>query len=510
MKKILALMTIAALFFFAACESDSDEDTGDTAADTGDTSADTGTPSDTGNTAADTGDSGDTEADTGDSADTSTPSDTGDTTPDTGDTDSGTGEELQTGGMWIFSGFANGNIQSKRVLGQGGFFGFSFIDLNEKYWAASAIHESVPAYDWEKPMGRLYIFDKEKEISGIEDADFVLSHPDELINAGFGMSAALCDINGDGFDDIAVSSHLAVIGDAYAAGEFVVFYGSETGWSKENHSVSLLSDGYIQKADSMSQSLACTDYDGDGFADVFAGGQNAGPELTGGGSQGMTAFFKGSAEGLSEHEAWVMLPEVEKNKQYFGSSMLIDDLNGDGKSDLVISGWGLMSGDTAANSGGVYIYYGGSDWQKGASEKLFGPSASQFGSVIKTLGINGKKYLAALATSEGKYGAIHFYEAADLSKTMTVSVPEQLDLGDNHLTDFDTVETAGGKTLLAAGGKNLGEEGTILCAEASNGTFQALEICTWQPESPKNSFGNSVKNINGKIIVGMPEYIHRF
>ena len=66
--------------------------------------------------------------------------------------------------------------------------------------------------------------------------------------------------------------------------------------------------------------------------------------------------------------------------------------------------------------------------------------------------------------------------------------------------------------LFIAGGKTFGTGGMIFCAKAENGEFiEALKKCTFQPDSPEGGFGYSVKNIgNGEIVVGKPEYIHRF
>ena len=422
-------------------------------------------------------------------------------------------EELQTGGIYIFSDFdESGNAKSRNILGNGGFLGFSIFSLGKKYWAVSAIHESIPAFDWDNATGRLYIFEKSKHVESLDDAAFVLNHPDKTVQVGFGYTAAApCDINGDGFDDLAVSSHLAPFGGLYATGEFVVFYGSEGGWNEENYSISRLSSAYIQKADSMSQSLACADYDGDGFADIFAGGQNAGPELSGGGSQGMVAFFKGTATGLSENESWVLLPEVEEKAQYFGSSMLIEDLDGDSLPDLVISGWGLKSNKTSANSGGIYIYSGGTDWQHGATYKIFGETGSQFGSALKTIEIGGKKYLAVLATKDKNYGTVNFYDPIeDFAARGRFSFPSDFE-EEGNISDFDTIKLSADTDLIVVGGKYFGNGGMTYCATISNKTISEPEACRFQPESPEGGFGNSVfNNKNGEIVVGMPEYIHRF
>lgn len=505
--KILAIMLCAVLI---ACGSSSNEENElpdeNIPADDSDTATPDGNDEDP-NPVSDT-DSAVEENDEDENSDADSPENDSETPGDDSDP-----EELQTGGIYIFSDFdGSGNAQSREILGNGGFFGFSIMTLSDKYWAVSAIHESIPAFDWDKATGKLYIFEKEKKVEKLEDAAFVLNHPEKSINVGFGYAATeLCDINGDGFDDIAVSSHLATFNNLSAAGEIVVFYGGASGWKEENSSVSRLSSEYIQKADSMSQSLACLDYDGDGFADVFAGGQNAGPELSGGGSQGMVAMFKGSAAGLSEHENSVLLPEVEEKAQYFGSGMIVYDFNGDSKPDLVVAGWGLKENSSSANSGGVYIYLGGENWFAGASEKIFGETETQFGSALKIIEIGGKKYLAVLAPKDKNYGTVNFYDPAEnFDARGRFSFPSAF-VEEGNLSDFDTIKISADTDLIVVGGKTFSSGGMTYCATIKNKTVSEAEACKFQPETPEGGFGYSVKNIgNGEIVVGKPEYIHRF
>ena len=517
--KCSKIIFIVSILFFAACESRSGEETpivsDDDAFNISEEADDDTESESTGDQEETVTDENETSTDedetlTDDEVSDSDMTETDDPDGETSDTDP---EELQTGGIYIFSGFdESGNAESREILGNGGFFGFSIMTLSEKYWAVSAIHESIPAFDWDKATGKLYIFEKEKKIEKLEDAAFVLNHPDRPFNVGFGYAAAeLCDINGDGLDDLAVSSHLATFNDLGAAGEIVVFYGSPDGWSEENASISRLSSTYIQKADSMSQSLACLDYDEDGFADIFAGGQNAGPELSGGGSQGMVAMFKGSPEGLSEYEKFVLLPEVAEKAQYFGSGMLTHDFNGDGLTDLVVAGWGLKENGSVSNSGGIYIYLGGSNWQTGASKKIFGEADSQFGSGLKIIEIGGKKYLAVLATKDKNYGTANFYDPAeDFAARGRFSFPSAFEENGN-ISDFDTIKLSADTDLIIVGGKNFGNGGMTYCATINNKTISEPEACKFQPESPAGGYGYSVKNIgNGEIVVGKPEYIHKF
>lgn len=446
---------------------------------------------------------------------------TGEEITDETDDDTAEPEQLQTGGIVIFDEelfFYTDEFRGKTILGQGGFFGYSIFRFNEKYWGIGALHESIPPYDFEKATGVLYIFKGVQKIIDWWELDQAqrLTHPNLTLNAGFSFTAAgACDINKDGFDDIAVSAHLAAYGADYAAGELIVFYGSENGWETENSSISRLSETYIQKSDCMSQSLVCGDIDGDGFDDVLAGGQNAGVQLPDGGSTGMVAFFRGSADGLEENEYWVLAPQVEKSAQYFGSSMILEDVNGDSEKDLIVAGWGLKESDEADNTGGIYIYHGGTDWQKGPAETLFGTKDSQFGSVIKLVKIEDKTLLGVIAPNEGKNGTVHFYDISAMTEKFTVTVPAALDMGDTGgFSDIDTISN-GTETILVAGGKYFKDGGRILCAAVTPESAEELVECPWQPETTTGGFGYSVKNIGNidaeggdELVVGMPEYIH--
>lgn len=460
-----------------------------------------------------------TDENTNETLDEAVDEETDETVDEINDSDIVEPQQLQTGGMVIFDSdlFSYPDeFRGHTMLGHGGFFGYSIFSFNENYWAVGALHESIPPYDFEKATGRLYIFKKGQMPESIESAELTLTHPDLTYNAGFSFTAAgICDINNDGMDDIVVSSHLASYGDLYAAGEIVVFYGTASGWNEENTSISRISDGLIQKADSMSQSLVCGDIDGDGFADVLAGGQNAGPDLVGGGSQGMVAFFKGSAAGLEKNESWILVPEVAQKAQYFGSSMILKDINDDGIKDLIISGWGLKESDESDNTGGVYVYHGGADWQTGPALKVFGKKDSQFGSVIKLVKVEDKTLLGVISPNDVTNGAIYFYDPETMTEVMKVTVPKSLGMGsEGSFSDFDTLNDSGGETLLVAGGKHFKDYGRILCAKIMPESVSELEECTWQPEETTGGFGSSVKNVGNidatpgdELIVGMPEYI---
>jgi hypothetical protein len=266
----------------------------------------------------------------------------------------------------------------------------------------------------------------------------------------------------------------------------------------------------------MSQSLVCGDIDGDGFADVLAGGQNAGPDLTGGGSQGMVAFFKGSADGLGKNESWTLLPEVEEKAQYFGSSMILEDINGDEIQDLIVSGWGLKETEESDNTGGVYIYHGGTDWQNGPTQKVFGKKGSQFGSVIKLVKIGNQKLLGVIAPNEDKNGTIYFYDPATMTEKFTVKVPSTLNMGEWEVSAIlipSGIQMATLSLLLVENILRTAEEYSVqklLLIVLKNwlnvhGSLKQHQADSdFQLKMSDNIDSNGEKD---EIVVGMPEYI---
>ncbi|MFO7736335.1 MAG: integrin alpha [bacterium] len=447
------------------------------------------------------------------------------------DEDSVMKEYYQTGGIVAFTEIGEENPSfSDVLLGQGGFFGIKIFDINgSDFFAVSAIHEADPPYDMEKPSGAVYFFEKEPFPKNLEDAFLVLHHPDGKLHSGFGYAVAgPCDINGDGFDDIVISSHLSTVEGVFAAGEFFVFYGEDSSekFDPETYSVSHLSKDLIRERDVMSQSLVCGDIDGDGFFDVIAGGQNAGEDLDPG-STGLVAVFKGGESGLSENEEYTIAPLLKEWKQYFGASLVLDDFNGDGVKDLAVGSWGLKKTEDAVNTGGVLIYDGTEGFDNTApAAELFPDSEKElrFGAVLRIVNTSSGIYLGVLAPEESGKGAIYLYETA--SGDFFPGKEDHLKLeptagatGGTSLTDFDYCDNWGDEGALIAGSKHGMDTGMAVVFSQKEGGSLFEKTYNLRPNIllSGDGFGSSVTAIKNSetgvcegVLFGIPEHIEAY
>ena len=157
--------------------------------------------------------------------------------------------------------------------------------------------------------------------------------------ARFGESVAgLGDIDGDGYDDVAVGA--PEFGDGHT-GEVRVFRGSETGL--------LSASNFIKQGDSSVDAFgtivaAAGDVNGDGYADLLFTGNND------------VYLYYGSASGIDTYPYW-----HESDSGGFGTALAgVGDVNGDGYDDVVIGSpnWDTYS---ATDAGRVQLYLGDSD-----------------------------------------------------------------------------------------------------------------------------------------------------
>ena len=100
-------------------------------------------------------------------------------------------------------------------------------------------------------------------------------------NEGFGRAVAGADINGDGFDDLAVGVGESVPGASIAGGVNVI-YGSANRlsativpdqlWTQDSPFV----EGASEASDAIGTAVTLLDFNGDGFADIAAGAPSRG------------------------------------------------------------------------------------------------------------------------------------------------------------------------------------------------------------------------------------------
>jgi hypothetical protein len=214
-----------------------------------------------------------------------------------------------------------------------------------------------------------------------------------------GSSLAVCDFNGDDFDDLAVGvpreDHL---GHA-AAGAVQVHFGTGSG-------LSFASDVFftqstpgvpedVETGDGFGNTLACGDFNGDGFDDLAVGVPNEGWGLGFDALKGVIAIIPGFPFGLNfaasiqlDQDRGGMHGSAEIGDE-FGFALAAGNFNGDGFDDLAI---GVPGEDD--DKGEVQVVFGGATGLTPAGNLLWGESF--LGSVSE----GGDRFSEALATGD--------------------------------------------------------------------------------------------------------------
>ncbi len=217
--------------------------------------------------------------------------------------------------------------------------------------------------------------------------------PDWLVYGGrataaFGSAVAgIGDINGDGYDDVAVGAPgwETILYDN--AGAAMVFLGSAGGLST---TPAWTVEGALPDARLGNSLAAAGDIDQDGFSDLLVGAPYFGYASS---YEGAAYLFLGDAAGLSLTPDWDFFGG--QMFAYFGYSLsAAGDLNQDGYEDVVIGSYQYT--DDNLQEGRVFAFYGGpaglldvpSWWADGdKSEATFGYAVSGGGN------LNGDGYL---------------------------------------------------------------------------------------------------------------------
>ncbi|MCI0636958.1 MAG: FG-GAP-like repeat-containing protein, partial [Actinobacteria bacterium] len=188
----------------------------------------------------------------------------------------------------------------------------------------------------------------------------------------FGTALSLGDVDGDGREDLLVGAAGAGR-DLRGGGRVYVFRGGPELACCE----ASLADAILEAdldGSNLGASLAVADASGDGIADVLAGAPSFSPSRPRWSSsilpsdlrpQGRAYLFLGGAPFASRSTALAdFVLEADPVSALFGSTLTIQDLDGDDIGDMVISS--LDSEGSDEGSGRAHIFYGSSPLYQGA------------------------------------------------------------------------------------------------------------------------------------------------
>lgn len=182
------------------------------------------------------------------------------------------------------------------------------------------------------------------------------------------------DANGDGYADMVVGSEAEVYG--YSNGRVDAFFGSPLGFAAAANMTLLGS----QQGAAFGAALDLDgDVDGDGFDDLVVGarGFNDGTLY----DAGMVALYRGGALGLRSTASWSVAGDTTYAS--LGAAVLLSDTDGDGYDDIVVG----APGAGPSGAGLVFTYPGGPGALGGTPSVVRAPaSAGEFGASLSDLG----------------------------------------------------------------------------------------------------------------------------
>lgn len=286
-----------------------------------------------------------------------------------------------------------------------GNFGFSsaFGDMNGDGYADLVLTNSAATTN----KGAAYIF-KSQGVNGIANSSDTTAHV--IINGTatsfLGQSADLGDVNGDGFDDLAIAAHQTTVTQALDGTVYVFYSAGSTGIAAtaEGNAATVLSGS---GAGNFGRNIALGDVNGDGFQDLAI----TAPTTTAGGT--LYIFVSRGGAGIASQADTTATSQIlsATPASLFGFSMDLGDVNGDGFADMV-------TGNNSTNFGYLFLSNGTTipgNTSAGANAIITGSvSGANLGASAALIDLNGDGYADAIfgaSTANTNAGYVSIFQS---------------------------------------------------------------------------------------------------
>lgn len=196
--------------------------------------------------------------------------------------------------------------------------------------------------------------------SSVSSADTTIDNPQNQVNGRFGSTvAAVGDVDGDGFSDLAVGAPFQDDPEA-DEGSAYLYLGRAT-WTTFVGSADVTIDNpQDQPCGNLGGSICGgSDVNGDGYADLVVGARSQDtPEIDEGAA--FLFFGRGTWPATIGTADLAFDNPMDQASSQFGMLGCDGDLNGDGLGDIVITASGMANPEN--DEGGAFIYFGHTTW----------------------------------------------------------------------------------------------------------------------------------------------------